>query len=414
MRGVTEDRAVSLGTVEIRVLKLLRQGPFFSRAEIAEATGLSRSRVTEVLAALQRGNLIVPSKVGDSTGGRPPMLLSFNKQARYILGFDFGATACRIGITNLAGEPLCIHEEALEIKQGPDHVLKRALAMMRTLLGNEGISNGMILGIGVGLPGPVEFRTGIPISPPIMPGWDGCRVADFFRNDFTCPVFVDNDVNVMALGEQWAGAGRGVDDFLFIKVATGVGAGIICNSRIYRGAQGCAGDVGHIMAEETGPRCNCGNIGCLEALAAAPAMVRQALAAVSEGSSAELADLLATNGHLTAVDVGRAAAHGDQAAIDIIRRSGRLIGQVLAGLVNFYNPSLIVIGGGVSRVGHLLLAAIRETVYNRSLSLSTRDLSIVTSSLDNRGGVIGCAIMAIEETLGTEAEGEGRRAVASM
>ena len=390
---------MNLEARERQVLQLLRRRPVFSRAQIVDATGLSRNRVTQILGTLQKQNLIVPSKVGDSTGGRPPMLLSFNKEAHYVVGVDFGATAFRIGISNLGAEPLAIHEEALEIKAGPEPVLGRALEIIRGLLRQQGISSRTILGIGVGVPGPVEFRTGRPISPPIMPGWDGFRVADFFRKDFTCPVFVDNDVNVMALGEHWAGEGRGVNNFIFIKIATGIGAGIICNGHIYRGEQGCAGDVGHIMADATGPRCNCGNIGCLEAVAAAPAMVRLGLAAAREGRSPVLAEMLGAQGQLTAVDVARAAAQGDQPAIDIIRQSGRLIGQVLAGLVNFYNPSLIVIGGGVSRVGHLLLASIRETVYNRSLSLSTRNLSIVTSGLGNRAGVIGCSMMAIEEVL---------------
>jgi glucokinase-like ROK family protein len=394
---------ISLDQVEVRVLQLLRHRPFFSRADIVDATGLSRARVSQVLTALHRNNLIAPCKTGESTGGRPPMLFSFNKQARYVIGMDFGATACRIGITNLAGEPLSLREEALDIKLGPELVLSQALTTVRDFLRQQEIRHDSILGIGVGVPGPVEFLTGRPISPPIMPGWDGCQVAEFFRKDFACPVFVDNDVNVMALGEQWAGAGQGVDNFIFIKIGTGIGAGLICNGHIYRGAQGCAGDVGHIMADASGPRCNCGNVGCLEAVAAAPAMVRQATAAAQEGRSAMLADLLASRGHLAAVDVGRAAVEGDQSAMDIIRHSGRLIGQVLAGVVNFFNPSLIVIGGGVSRVGHLLLATIRETVYSRSLSLSTGSLSIATSALGNQAGVIGCSMMAIEETLASSA-----------
>jgi glucokinase-like ROK family protein len=392
-------KPISLDQLEVRILQVLRHRPFFSRADIVDATGLSRARVNQVLTALRRTNLIAPCKTGDSTGGRPPMLFSFNKQARYVVGMDFGATACRIGITNLAGEPLSLREEALDIKLGPELVLAQALTIVRDLLRQKEIRHDSILGIGIGVPGPVEFLTGRPISPPIMPGWDGCRVADFFRKDFTCPVFVDNDVNVMALGEQRAGAGQGIENFFFIKIGTGIGAGLICNGHIYRGAQGCAGDVGHIMADASGPRCNCGNLGCLEAVGAAPAMVRQAIAAAQDGRSAILADLLASHGHLTAVDVGRAAMEGDQSAMDIIRHAGRLIGQVLAGLVNFFNPSLIVIGGGVSRIGHLLLATIRETVYSRSLSLSTRSLSIAASALGNQAGVIGCSMMAIEETL---------------
>lgn len=395
----TPFRVSSFDPAEVPVIQMMRTQPVVSRADIAEATGFSRASVAQVLERLQERELVVPSKFGGSTGGRRPMLLSLNKDAGYVIGVDLGATGGRVGISNLCAEPLAVHEEALDIAAGPEIVLSRVRQIAQQLLRDTGVREEMILGIGVGVPGPVEFCSGKPISPPIMPGWDGVRISDFFRDDFDCPVYVDNDVNVMAIGEHWAGVGRGVENLLFIKVATGIGAGIICNGQIYRGAQGCAGDVGHIMADPNGPRCNCGNIGCLESMAAAPAMVRLATAAVGEGRSTVLAELLERQGGLTAVDIGRAAAHGDQVAVDIIRESGNLIGQVLAAIVNFYNPSLIVIGGGVSRVGHLLLASIREAVYRRSLPLSTGKLAIVTSALESKAGVIGCSEMVVEETL---------------
>lgn len=395
----TPFRVSSFDPAEVPVIQMMRAQPVVSRADIAEATGLSRASVAQVLERLQERELVVPSKFGNSTGGRRPMLLSLNKDAGYVVGVDLGATGGRVGISNVCAEPLAIHEEALDIAAGPEVVLSRVRQIAQQLLRDTAVREEMVLGIGVGVPGPVEFCSGRPISPPIMPGWDGVRIADFFSDDFDCPVYVDNDVNVMAIGEHWAGVGRGVDNLLFIKVATGIGAGIICNGQVYRGAQGCAGDVGHIMADPNGPRCNCGNIGCLEAMAAAPAMVRFATAAVGEGRSAVLAELLEQQGRLTAVDIGRAASHGDQVAVDIIRQSGSLIGQTLAAIVNFYNPSLIVIGGGVSRVGHLLLASIREAVYKRSLPLSTRNLAIVTSALESKAGVIGCSVMAVDEVL---------------
>lgn len=388
-----------LDPAEVRIIQLMRARPVVSRVDITEATGLSRASVAQLLEGLRDKELVVSSKLGDSTGGRRPTLLSLNKDAGYVVSIDLGATGGRVGISNLYSEPLAIHEEPMDIKAGPEAVLSRAREIAQRLLRDTGVRKKLVLGIGVGVPGPVEFRSGKPISPPIMPGWDGVRIPDFFGDDFDCPVYVDNDVNVMAIGEHWAGVGRGIDNFVFIKVATGIGAGIICNGRIYRGDQGCAGDVGHIIADPNGPRCNCGNIGCLEAVAAAPAMVDLATAAANEGRSPVLAELLEWQGGLTAVDIGRAASHGDQVAIDIIRQSGNWIGHVLAGLVNFYNPSLIVMGGGVSRVGHLLLASVRETVYKRSLPLSTRKLAVMTSSLEGKAGVIGCSVMALEEVL---------------
>jgi predicted NBD/HSP70 family sugar kinase len=231
-----------------------------------------------------------------------------------------------------------------------------------------------------------------------MPGWDAYPIRTFFRDIFTnAIVTVDNDVNVMALGELRAGAGRSHENFIYVKVGTGIGAGIVARGEIYRGADGCAGDIGHICADKDGPVCHCGNIGCLESVAAGPPMANRAVEAVLANRSPILAKYYrAQDGKLTAVDVGRAAAEGDQAANEIIRDSGRMVGEVLAGLVNFFNPSLILIGGGVSNIGHQFLASIRSGILHRSLPLSTRKLRIDASSMKQDAGVVGAIALALE------------------
>ena len=213
------------------------------------------------------------------------------------------------------------------------------------------------------------------------------------------PVWVDNDVNVMALGELTAGCGRGVDDFVFVKIGTGIGAGIVVDGRIHRGAKGSAGDVGHIDVQ-AGRRdvvCRCGMSGCLEALAGGAALARDAEAAARAGRSEFLRGLLEEKGFLDAQDVAIASTHGDPASVELLTEAGRLIGQMLAGVVNLFNPSLIVIGGGVAGAGDLLLATIRESIYRRSLPLATRDLVVRRSALDGRAGVIGAATMVANE-----------------
>ena len=203
----------------------------------------------------------------------------------------------------------------------------------------------------------------------------------------------------MALGEHWGGVAKGVDDMIFVKIGTGIGSGIIVGARLHRGAQGCAGDFGHICVDSEGPLCLCGNTGCLEAMAAATAVVLEAEKCAREGNSPLLTTVLQERGELSMKDVGEAVRRGDYCALTTIRRSGRLIGQTLASAVNVLNPSMIVIGGGVSRLGHALLAEVRSAVYQRSLPLATRNLPIVMGELGNVAGVVGASVMAAEGVL---------------
>jgi len=220
---------------------------------------------------------------------------------------------------------------------------------------------------------------------------------------------VDNDVNIMALGELHAGTARSVRDLLFVKVGTGIGCGIVVGGEVYRGVTGCAGDIGHIQVDEAGttssPICSCGNSGCLEAWFGGAALARDAEAAARSGRSTWLADRLATlaaeGGTLTAKDVGAAAESGDPIAVGLIRDGGHRLGQVLASLVSFFNPGLVVIGGGVAGLGHQLLAEVRSVVYRRSLPLATGNLPIVLSELGATAGVIGAARLVSDSVLST-------------
>jgi glucokinase-like ROK family protein len=231
-----------------------------------------------------------------------------------------------------------------------------------------------------------------------MPGWNGYAVRERFAARFDAPVWVDNDVNLMGLGEWRAGAATGHADVIVVKVGTGIGAGVISDGRLHRGAQGAAGDVGHIqVSDHRSVVCRCGNVGCLEALAGGAALARDGEAAALDGRSPRLRAVLDVAGSVTAEDVSLAAAHGDPVAVELLLAAGSRIGQTLAAVVNFFNPSLVVIGGGVAKSGDRLLASIREAVYRRSLPLATRDLRIVASSLGPTAGVVGAAVMVAEE-----------------
>jgi glucokinase-like ROK family protein len=381
----------------VTVLDYVRTHGAATRPTIVAATGLSRAVVTQRVVELLDYGLLVEGELAPSTGGRAPRTVRFRADAGHLLVADLGATSIDVAVTDLAGKIISHLEEPSQISAGPQVVLDRVDELFQECLEAAAELPGELWAIGIGLPGPVEFESGIPDSPPIMPGWDRYPVRARFES-YGVPLWVDNDVNVMALGELRAGVARGHDNVVFIKIGTGIGAGIVVAGKLHRGAQGCAGDVGHIqVVEATDMLCRCGNIGCLEALAGGAALARDAETAAREGRSPVAARVLAEKGSLAASDVAYAAGHGDPVSLELITNAGRLIGRTLAAIVNFINPSLIVIGGGVSAAGDVLLATIRESVYRRSLPLATRELVVKRSSLDGLGGVIGAAAMVTDE-----------------
>jgi glucokinase-like ROK family protein len=372
-----------------------------SRSEMTDALGVSRSKISMEVGRLIEAGLLAEDGLAKSEGGRRSLLLCIPRSAGLVAAVDLGATSTDVALTTLGGELLVHHGEPGDIKDGPHSVLDRVRELLSELLAEQESDEQDVLAIGVGVPGPVERASGVLRSPPIMPGWDGFPIRAAFADEYDAPVFVDNDVNVMALGEHRDGVGKGEDDVLFVKIGTGIGGGIIADGHLQRGSQGCAGDIGHICVDPDGPVCSCGNRGCLEAIAAAPAIALRAQEYAEQGLSPVLRETLDRRGELTARDVGEAASLGDYHALQIIRNSGRLVGRVLAMLVSTLNPSLIVVGGGVANIGHALLAEIRSAVYGRSLPLATRDLPIVHSELGPVAGVTGASVLAAEGVLKT-------------
>src|SRR5215203_3104874 len=393
---LVEDRVQA----EIMAYVRAEAGPI-SRARLIEALNSSRGKISAEVTRLIEKGLLADKGLAQSDGGRRSSLLGISPSAGLVAAVDIGATAIDVALTTLGSELLAQRDAPADVREGPLSVLDQVKSLLAELLEQQGVSPRDVLAIGVGVPGPVEQASGLLTVPPIMPGWDRFPIRDAFAGEYAAPVFVDNDVNVMALGEHWGGVGKGVDNLLFVKIGTGIGGGIIADGRLYRGVQGCAGDIGHICADPQGPVCSCGNRGCLEAMAAAPAIVRKAERCARDGMSPILSGMLAEKGELSARDVGEAGSLGDYWALEIIRESGRLVGGVLATLVSTLNPSLIVMGGGVANIGHSLLAEIRSTVYRRSLPLATRNLPIVLSELEQVAGVTGASVLAAEGVLQT-------------
>lgn len=380
------------------VLDVLRAGGAHTRPGISEQTGLGRTVVTQRVGQLIDLGLVEDGPVAPSTGGRPARSLRFRAETGVVLSAELGATSIMAGIADLGGRFSVTRKEPASIADGPEPVLRRTEELLAGMLAARPANAAPVWGVGIGLPGPVEYATGRPIAPPIMPGWDGYPVRQRLAARFGVPCWVDNEVNLMALGELRDGQARSERDVIFVKIGTGIGAGLVSRGQLHHGAQGAAGDVGHVqVVDDPDVICRCGKIGCLEAIAGGGALGRMATEAARDERSAWLAARLRDRTALTAADLAEAAQHGDPFAVALFEQSGRFIGRMLAALVNFYNPSLIIIGGGVSAVGDVLLAAVRETIYSRSLPLATRDLRITRSSRSELIGAEGAAHMVIDE-----------------
>ncbi|MGJ6968798.1 ROK family protein [Streptosporangium sp. G11] len=367
------------------LLNILRDGQARTRAELVQLTGLARSTLAQRLDALLSQQWIIPTEEAISSGGRPAIAFTFNRTARVVLSADLGATHARVAVTDLGTTVLAERAAEVSIDRGPEETLGWLQRTFEEMLAETGHRPSEICGIGVGLPGPVEHSSGRPVNPPIMPGWDGFPVPEWLGSRLGAPVLVDNDVNIMALGEHWA-ARPEADHLIFVKIGTGIGCGIISDRRLHRGAQGAAGDIGHIrVASALNTVCRCGNVGCLEAVASGAAMAAKLS---SDGVEAE-----------DSRDVVRLVRGGNTHAVQLIRQAGREVGDVLASIVNFFNPSVIVVGGDISEAGEQVLAGLREVIYSRSLPLATQHLTITASELGDRAGVIGAAVMVIEHVL---------------
>ncbi|MFI7023781.1 ROK family protein [Micromonospora sp. NPDC049900] len=377
--------------LHVRLLRLLRDQGAVSRAELADRLEIPRPRLLAELERLVGHGYVAEAGMAASRGGRRSTLVELSPDLRFA-AVDLGASSIDVEVVNGRLEPVAAYAETADIRSGPKAILHRVnelLAKARV----DGVYD-RLNAVGIGVPGPVSFRDGVPVSPPIMPGWDRFPVRELLTREHGCPAVVDNDVNIMAIGERHGGVAHSVDDFLFVKIGTGIGCGIYLSGEVYRGTDGCAGDIGHIQVDGHGPVCSCGNAGCLEALFSGAALAKDATAAARTGASPALAERLRVQGTVTAQDVAAGAVEGDVACIQLIREGGRRVGSVLAGLVSFTNPSMIVIGGGLAQLGHVLLAEIRSVVYRRSLPLATGNLPVVLSELGPRAGVAGAAVLA--------------------
>ena len=364
-----------------------------SRTGLAEEMGLTRAAVTLIVNDLLENGVILEAESRAIPNGRPPVVLEINPKRGLVAAVDMGATHVNIALADFSAKIIEETSFPFDIKQGPQVCLAEVRRILQELLDRYGISISEIMAVGVGVPGPVIKDAGMVMSPPIMPGWDRYPIRQTLEEAWGCPVSLNNDAELGALGEWAYGAGRGEKNLAFIKVGSGIGAGLIINQQIYGGTTGSAGEIGHITIEENGPLCTCGNHGCMEAFAGGNAIAIQARKMVQSGKRTLLSNIPLEN--ITAREVAESARRGDLPSQEIIMRAGTFIGIAIAGVVNLFNPSAVIIGGGVAQAGDLLTTSIRQAVRDRSLHASEQSVHITTAMLGQRSSLIGATVQAI-------------------
>ncbi|MEV6796689.1 ROK family transcriptional regulator [Streptomyces sp. NPDC051320] len=372
------------------LLRLIRSGEATTRGELQQATGLSRSTVGHRLEQLFGAGWLRHA-AGTSTGGRPSARLEFDPTHAVVLVADLDTRHGHAAVLDLSGNILAEHTGDLVIADGPDLVLDRLARWFGPLLKKAATAPDRVCGIGLSVPGPVDWESAQIVQPPIMPGWDRFPVRERLRDAFAdhvgpppgavpLPVFVDNDANLMALAEQrehYPDCGA----FLLVKVSTGIGAGVVVGGSIYRGIDGGAGDIGHIrLHDRPDALCMCGSYGCLAAAASGRALAEQLTAAGVPTASGS--------------DVRAHLAAGQPDAVRLARAAGQRVGEVLVTVVTLLNPGVLMLGGDLA--GTPFLTGVRELLYQRALPRTTAHLQVATSTLGDRAALVGAAVMVVD------------------
>lgn len=372
----------------LRVIEALYRNPATSRPELAQWTGLSRATVASLVEELQRAGLVEEhaelSESRPRVTGRPPVLLSLVRDAAYAVGLDFGHKHIRVAICDLSGTPIVDNWSPAEVDYGPTESLDLARDLVETGLRDCGISRDRLLGIGMGLAAPINSKTGELQADGILPGWHGVRPAEEMEARLGVRVQLENDANAGALGESVFGAGRGVDDMIYVRLSAGIGAGLILGGHPYGGFRGAAGEIGHVVAMEDGLICRCGNRGCLETVASPIAIA--ALVERSTGQPTTVAALL------------EAVCAGDRGACRAVADAGEAVGRSLSVLVNVLNPELVVIGGELGPAGDVLLDPLRAAIQRYTVATSAAAVRVTPGILGDRAEVLGAAALILDQS----------------
>jgi len=368
-----------------RVVQALRMLGVASRAEVARRTGLSRSTVSSIVAELQEEGFVVDRDSDGrpaTGGGRPPAMIALDPSAGLAVGIDFGKRHLAVAVADLSHEILAEAWREMPNDYGAAEAIERAAELVEGAIADSGAPRDRILGVGMGLPGPVH-STGTVGSSAILPGWAGTKAADRMTERLGMEAWLGNDANLGGLAEATWGSGRGCSTVVYLKLATGIGAGIVIGGQLFEGAGGTAGEIGHTSLDETGDICRCGSRGCLETYAGGAAIA--ALLSRSFNQELEIEDVL------------RRASGGDPACRRALAEAGRHIGVAVANLCNLVNPERIIVGGSMGYAGDLLLDPLRESVKLRAIPSAVEDVEVVLGELGERAELLGAIALVLHE-----------------
>jgi len=378
------------------VLNLIKDKGPIPRADVSKITKRTRSTVFNIVEYLIKKDLIKEIGLTSSGVGRKAILFELNSKAYYSIGVDLGTLQTTIAITDLLGRIEKKIEYPTNCHQDKDKIIEKLIANIHHVVKNSKIKWKKIAGIGVAAPGLIDKKGTILIAPNF--GWKDTPLGDILKKEFHIPVFVDNNVNAMALAEFEFGKGQGVKNFVFINVGMGIGAGIVINGELFYGKSNCTGEIGHTTVDYNGPKCSCGNNGCLEVMASGPAIVKRAIKSIKEGEKSLISELVNYDlNRISAEIVATAANQGDKLGRSIMEETGEYLGTGVANIINLFNPELVIIGGGVARAGDLIFEPLKKAVQKRAFSVSAEVAKIIPVSLGKDCTVIGAATVVLKE-----------------
>lgn len=391
--GIRRVRETNLS----RVLALIHQSAFISRAAIVRQTGLSATTVSALMNLLLDSGIVRESRQGESSGGRPPILLRFNHSFRYLLGVDMGATHLTVVVMNLAGEVAARRHQPFDVAHDPAGTTVAIVSLAEEAMAAAGQSSATMLGTGVAVPAPLEGEHLDRPSALILPRWEGYDLVGALQASVPVPICVENDANAGALAEKWWGKGSGHQNLAYIKLGTGIGSGLIVSGRIYRGDGGSAGEIGHAPIDLDGPLCRCGKRGCLESFVGAPALVERVAELRREAGESQ-GSVEPERLH----DIIEAARNGDELAHRVLAQAGAHVGFAVASLVNVLNPGLIVLGGELVAAGDFFLGEVCSTVRARAMPKAAQEVEVCFSGVGPDAVAIGAATLVLERAFEPE------------
>ena len=379
------------------VLRVIRDNGSLSRAEIAKLTGLTPASVTNITKILIEDKFLIESKIGESSGGRPPIILELNPDARYVIGIGIGVGVIDVVITNLSAK--IISKKSMIIgdeRYDYNLVFAGLVNLINEVIELSNIERKNILGAGVALHGIVNAKSGESIHS-LYYGWKNINIKKRLEDELQLAIYVDNDVRAMALGESLFGATKDISNFVTLNISNGIGAGIIINNTPYYGVDFSAGEIGHIAVELDGDKCNCGNYGCLETVASNNNITKKAIKLIKQGVSSSLIKDIDNINNLTIEDICNAAKNGDEMSITVLKEAARYIGIAITNLINILNPTAIVVVGEIFENTTYAIDTLSEIVKNRGFKLSSENVRIIRSLLGRDASVIGAATLVIQE-----------------